>query len=266
MSNSYIIKLERLRAELETTLRSRFITVTSGEELDTLIPKVRRIGHWEQDDQTTPDYVSDGLIAMYDGIKNTRNGHNDKSLYWEDLSGNDIDLEIQVPYATNWKSDALQNTINNGGARTTATITTPAHVEIVVRNYRNSGWSVIATFNNLASRLIQYSSDGLHPIESRRGYLCEVWKRNSASFDYVNGKYKINGQDGAIGTLSDSWASRNSNCSINLFRYGNETSYWVCGEICSLRLYDRSLTDEEVAHNFAIDRVRFGIETESEVV
>ena len=39
-------------------------------------------------------YVTDGLQLWYDGIQNTRNGHDDEPEYWEDLSGNENDAYI----------------------------------------------------------------------------------------------------------------------------------------------------------------------------
>ena len=41
---------------------------------------------------TTPEYVTNGLIALYDGIKNTRSGHANQPTAWADLSGNTRDL------------------------------------------------------------------------------------------------------------------------------------------------------------------------------
>ena len=39
---------------------------------------------------------------------------------------------------------------------------------------------------------------------------------------------------------------------------------WLAGNIYSVRVYDRALTDEEVAHNFRIDKARFNIEEPEE--
>lgn len=37
-------------------------------------------------------------------------------------------------------------------------------------------------------------------------------------------------------------------------------SKWLNGKVYSVRIYNRALTDEEVAHNYEIDKERFGIE------
>ena len=42
------------------------------------------------------NYVFDDLFLFYDGILNTRHGHDASSANWEDLSGNNRD----VPYAS----------------------------------------------------------------------------------------------------------------------------------------------------------------------
>lgn len=35
---------------------------------------------------------------------------------------------------------------------------------------------------------------------------------------------------------------------------------WLNGKIYSVHIYNRALTDEEIAQNYAIDKARFGIE------
>ena len=53
-------------------------------------------------------YVKDGLQFYYDGINNTRNGHNENTSVWEDLSGNEKDVNISITANKYWKSDALK--------------------------------------------------------------------------------------------------------------------------------------------------------------
>ena len=40
-------------------------------------------------------YIRDKLLLYLDGINNTRNGHNEDSTLWEDLSGNEKDVELR---------------------------------------------------------------------------------------------------------------------------------------------------------------------------
>ena len=44
-------------------------------------------------DSYTIPYVTDGLEALYEGTRNTRAGHDPNFEGWEDLSGNDRDID-----------------------------------------------------------------------------------------------------------------------------------------------------------------------------
>lgn len=52
---------------------------------------------------SSAEYVKDSLTLWYDGIRNTRQGHNPNAIAWEDLSGNNIDGEFvgDVTYKDN---------------------------------------------------------------------------------------------------------------------------------------------------------------------
>ena len=41
------------------------------------------------------DYVSNGLVLLLDGVKNTRNGHSTSTSVWEDLRGKNNDLTVE---------------------------------------------------------------------------------------------------------------------------------------------------------------------------
>lgn len=46
----------------------------------------------EKEEMLLGEYSKSGLIAQYDGINNTRNGHDTNAKIWEDISGNNNDL------------------------------------------------------------------------------------------------------------------------------------------------------------------------------
>lgn len=52
---------------------------------------------------SSAEYIKDSLTLWYDGIQNTRQGHNPNAITWEDLSGNNIDGELvgDVTYKDN---------------------------------------------------------------------------------------------------------------------------------------------------------------------
>lgn len=270
MSNSYIIELERLRTQLKNTLRSRFVPVTDEEQLSSLIPKVSRIGRWEQDDQTTPAYVSDGLIGLYDAVKNTRQGHKDGSLSaWQDLSGNDNDLSIAVNSGLEFKSDCLLAWKNASGIGVFSDVIVDdvKTAEIVVRAYdRTASYATFAAFNKSRNKMMCFvsSMSGIVFKTGGEGYAVNPYKRNTITADYNNQLFYIDGTEAVQNGTSDTFSATPAN-NFNLFRYSSSIGTGISGEICSVRLYNRSLTAQEIAQNFAIDQQRFGIETLTEV-
>ena len=214
------------------------------------------------DDKITPDYITDGLIALYDGIKNTRNGHNPNSLVWEDLSGNNYDLTVSNSPAMLFKEDCLINTASETVVGTTASISSVVTMEIVLRAYRVAT-SCIMQLNRNSARTLAYISGGNYVSfkDNNTSYSINSTKRNHISADYSNSIYLINGQTPTSSSNTDNWDLPSSN-NIQLFKYDNKSTYPFIGEICSVKLYNRVLTAEEKTHNLAIDIGRFGIEVE----
>jgi len=65
-----------------------------------------------QGEQIEKKYIEDKLIARYDGIENTREGHKDNTTIWEDISGNNRDLIMYNSGITKtvlWEEDGLVN-------------------------------------------------------------------------------------------------------------------------------------------------------------
>ena len=53
------------------------------------------------------EVVKDGLVAWYDAEKNTRDGHDENSLVWEDLAGNN-DVEVTKNANSYFTADAFR--------------------------------------------------------------------------------------------------------------------------------------------------------------
>jgi hypothetical protein len=215
------------------------------------------------DDKTTPDYVTDGLIALYDGIKNTRSGHADgKITAWEDLSGNNNDLVStgQIKVAC---TDGIVNIINDVSAMYySGTLDNVVTAEIVFDTYATRTYWTLAKFNANNSKLIAFINSGstIQLATGQNGFNIDVTKRNSLSIDYGNYSMLINGESAVQNSNKDTWGN-STTYPIILFSYG-VSSYAQVGGIQSVRLYNRTLTAEEKAHNLAIDVERYGIEVE----
>ena len=52
-------------------------------------------------------YVTDGLVALYEGNYNTANGMDKTSAVWGDLSGNGLDIALKLSDYCEWRDDGL---------------------------------------------------------------------------------------------------------------------------------------------------------------
>lgn len=219
------------------------------------------------DDKTTPDYVTNGLIALYDGIKNTRNGHTEGLVSsWEDLSGNNNDLTVSGGYklAIN---DAVCNTAESGAyfaIPSTTTLETIVTVEIVFDTYATKTYWTLGKFNKSNSNLIAFINSGntIQLATAQTGFDIDITKKNSISIDYSNYNLLINGAAAVPNSNKDTWGN-STPYPVILFTYApSSSSNGHRGGIQSIRLYNRSLTAQEKAHNLAIDVERYGIGVE----
>jgi len=85
--------------------------------LQDVVNKISEIGinnedKGDQGEQIEKKYIEDKLIARYDGIENTREGHKDNTTIWEDISGNNRDLIMcnsGITKTVFWEKDGLVN-------------------------------------------------------------------------------------------------------------------------------------------------------------
>lgn len=205
------------------------------------------------------------MVLLFDGENNTRNGHNDLATVWEDISGNNNDGEI---INGSWEKNAIVlresasyvkiNNVNNFPVGNS-----PYTLEVIFKSthlydgglinigvygqgslgnafrmqgggFKNYYWgndlvtqSSIIVKNNIYSALaINYGND-------RRIYLNgSMIARDNKTPNVVMG-------DVTIGKT-----------------YSNE---YICGDIYCVRVYNRALSEEEIKHNYEIDKARFGI-------
>lgn len=210
------------------------------------------------------DYISDGLIMYLDGIYNTRNGHSTTTNVWEDLMGN-YDLTVTNYNSYTWENNHFIG-IGNGG-------------------YLNTGhtWQYFNSLNNdITIEIVTYiDCDKTSP--AWRGLA--GWHVNSDGTNFQNdqgggrmqtlGQLPVSEADDQIATVSytrnngsflnGGWKTNNSNIpsGINSGQtvvFGNSHAQargWNDSIYC-IRMYNRSLTLEEVAYNHSIDIERFG--------
>lgn len=218
-------------------------------------------------------YVTEGLVAHYDGIKNTAMGHSASSVMWKDLSGNGNDGTI---YGGIWNEEALDfDGIDDW-------------VSLGEMNYPNITLEIVAVCSNTGATspityignfeyggygIEQYPKDNANTMSA---YLNTTYtKRISNNAFQKDKKYSLsgvydtttlslfeNGQKVSGNTTGNLGFPRNNTVmAIGANPNGNNaTGGYLKGKVYCARIYNRALTDEEVRKNYEIDKIRFGIE------
>ena len=230
------------------------------------------------------NYIQDGLVCWYDGEYNTKNGHNETTTIWEDLTGNNNDgilKNINNTKDSGWTSNSL---ILDGIDDWVQMTKIPASdkgitIQIVAR--------FIDTNDNKQENLICNQESGGIGIIKKEGKLGSATYINKYVDLFENEKMKIH----KIYSLSTSMNAKekkicfssNNNIQETLFleTYSEpeKDTIFAIGtnptgknselssteamsniEVYSVRIYNRSLTQEEIDKNTEQDIKRFKIE------
>ena len=211
---------------------------------------------------TAKDYVQSGLVAMWDGIENAGWGvHNPNATVWKDLIGNcDADTDPNLVYDNYMQEDGS----NNMKALTSAdkidfSRLTSVTFEACFLNEKNKANYHMAIGANPDYFSIGYPTPGSTTLSWKlgtggrptvtgvHGTLAAVYNNGSA------GMY-FNGSAGQFTTSNRNWNNTLYLMWANPWRVARGEKRCYC-----FRLYSRALTAEEIAHNYAIDKARFGL-------
>jgi hypothetical protein len=217
-------------------------------------------------------YATEGLILNLNGYYNTRNGHAESPSVWEDLSGNGWDATlvnspVWLENGLRFNGSSSYANLTNTGAKTAAVRT----VEIVCKVnswtgtqsesilFRGNG--VVAANNHIqySARtsvlsnaryeswfIVGYNSDSIWLSPSQ-----DMYSVHSIAVTMGNGCHLyLNGVKSQ--TLDDSNVPATNSTEFYVGK-GYSSRYCNC-EVYAVRLYDRKLTAEEVAHNYEVDR------------
>lgn len=218
-------------------------------------------------------YISNGLLLHYDAINNVGEGDSNRSttaITWRDLSGNEND---GIFSGATWNKNGLYLSGSNSGVVTSNTIdfTVNSTFEIVLNGNTFPGFALDARYDSGTP-----NGEGYQPL-----YLYENGKKAQtdandsggaveSSFNSIKDSihsmvvvYSNNGTkvylDGKnIATLDTlNGIAYTGNLYIGK-KFNNEQ--YLTGTIYSCRYYNVALTEEEVRHNYEIDKVRFDID------
>lgn len=210
------------------------------------------------------DYVTDGLIMYLDGIYNTRGGHSTTTNVWEDLTGN-YDLTVNNYSSCTWEENHFFGLGNGGYLNTGKTwkyfnsLNNDITIEIVTYidcDKTSPSWRGLAGWHS-GSDGTNFQNDqgsgrmqtlGQLPVTEADDRVSTVsYTRNEGSF--LNGVWKTNSSNIPSGV--------NSNQTVVFGNSYSQSRGWNDSIYC-IRMYNRSLTPEEIAYNHSIDIERFG--------
>lgn len=205
-------------------------------------------------------YVTDGLVAMWDGEWNAGGGvHDETAIEWKDLCGGEnliigggtpiineqsIDCSRQSKGICYWKYP------NNGYIQFISSTNYIIEVvckvninvnHIVFRNGSGRFWQGLKARIILGAR--RKITPSLQALSTTTSYHLDFVNRAT----YRNGElYTRTGED------SNTFYS-------SMFIIGSNNSDYAGAEVFSFRIYNRALTQDEISHNYAIDKERFGL-------
>ena len=237
------------------------------------------------------DYVTDGLIMQLDGIRNVGadKPHDSSSTEWIDLARGNVG-SFQHDYADEsmWLDDGyyfggrsfaqffngLPKLTNTVTVQVVCDVTTNALMKFKTSADPNVLWPNLVSSADNDQLNIYYDMNGnpRNRLTFKNANGGNVNLANDAASDFWEGRYVTairNGNKNYIlqtTNIADAAtkAAAGSNISIGTMRVGGANSSlntrsqrWFFGVIKAVRIYDRVLTDEELAQNRAIDEARF---------
>jgi len=214
---------------------------------------------------TAKDYVQDGLIAMWDGIENAGWGvHDPNATTWKDLSGNNNDLVLQngAHFDANSLVTARRNKVSAVFSPNAYLAYNTLEACAFWDETRNP--SALICFGNSIqqNRMLSATKERIQVCSGNYDYpiptdLQSVRNTWAATYD---GKAQ---SPFVSGTLIQSTPSTNNwsyqNHPFGLSGASNYQNYNFIGNYYCVRVYDRALTADEIAANYAIDKARFNL-------
>ena len=234
---------------------------------------------------TARDYVQYGLVAMWDGIENAGWGvHDPNATAWKNLVGTE-DMVFKQSFEYDIYNDSvLFRDDNRSGHRASSqmsiTMTNDMTIEgmMLVPNVKPT-WDVrmcVGLLHNPKTGVFPFARGVTHipslkysasynddsdrffgsPKQGETVSSAIVFRRADKSFDgYYNGEFVS-----TIGSQDDNWLGDNIILTpVFIYKQISDTIIGSDIRIHYMRIYSRSLTADEIAHNYAIDKARFNL-------
>lgn len=220
---------------------------------------------------STSMYVSNGLVACWDGIENAGVGmHDANATVWKDVVGGYefalTGVTVEADRMTFDGTATSYGTLDSAGSTATFGAAKNGTMEIVFASRTASGTQVLLqSTSGIGLAFGFYQGNILSSTVSSPVFpFAQGTATNSISIRYSSSKpvspIYTNGSSLVSGTGNNSWGSPNSTTTFIGVRANKADNTHFPGSIYSIRLYNRQLTDEEIAANYMVDRMRFDAE------
>ena len=229
-------------------------------------------------------YVQDGLVCWYDGIYNTVSGHDKNATVWQDLTGNNNNGTLKNINNTDdsgWTSNSLILDVIDDWVQMTQI---PASedgitVEIVAKvldvsegsqenyicNYESGGIGITQNLGKIREsayieKYVGFYDEKNIKISQIYSMSTGVDKKNETMYSSINNNKQISIFGGQY-----SEPQNNTVFVIGTNPNGNQSDLPTGEkmpniEVYSIRIYNRSLTADEISKNYEEDKRRFQIE------
>ena len=220
---------------------------------------------------STSMYVSNGLVACWDGIENAGAGmHDANATVWKDVVGGYefalTGVTVDDDRMTFAGSATSYGTLDSAGSTATFGAAKNGTMEIVFASRTESGTQVLLqSTSGIGLAFGFYQGNILSSTVSSPVFpFAQGTATNSISIRYSSSKpvspIYTNGSSLVSGSGNNSWGSPNGTTTFIGVRANKADNTHFPGSIYSIRLYNRQLTDEEIAANYMVDRMRFDAE------
>ena len=215
-------------------------------------------------------------MVAYDGINNTGNGHDANAKVWKDLSGNGNDgtLNGDATWQDNCLNfDGIDDWVSIGEMNydnvTLETVVLnkkmrDSEVDYMC-NYESGGYGLIYNpANNKENKNIFYIYTGNAYQSTKSSDSILIDKKYCLSGSYNGNEAKLfenckKFSNNITGNIEPPKANNYFVLGGNPRVNNSSTEVSFTGEIYSLRIYNRGLTDEEILHNQRIDMEKYGV-------
>ena len=241
-------------------------------------------GNYNYKKITSEKYVLEGLVLHLDGIQNTRSGHSDTTTVWEDISGNENDfVKLSGASDATWRENSyvgdgtnrtlyLNKAILNNATECTVEVcydipSLPASNKYywVFQNREVSGpakgfqFLVGSTRRNVQVLVNSTISNGLHNLtdvtDLNKRTMGFAVDNTSITFADNGNFYTETSKEGVV----DSIVERGNYSIGSNYPWSTPANWLLKGNIYSIRVYNRKLSEAELKSNYEVDKIRFGL-------